>query len=87
MGGIIMAFCVTGVFSIASNPFDVMVTLLFGLIGYIFYKFDVPSAPLSSAWSSARWRRATSGRRWLLVKARIRSCGPVRSPQLCWLFR
>lgn len=46
MGGIIMAFCVTGVFSIASNPFDVMVTLLFGLIGYIFYKFDVPSAPL-----------------------------------------
>lgn len=46
MGGIIMAFCVTGVFSISSNPFDVIVCLIFGLIGYLFYKFDVPTAPL-----------------------------------------
>lgn len=46
LGGIILAFCVTGVFSISSNPFDVLVVILFGLIGYVFYKFDIPSAPL-----------------------------------------
>lgn len=46
LGGIILAFCVTGVFSISSNPFDVFIVILFGVLGYVFYKFDVPSAPL-----------------------------------------
>lgn len=46
MGGIIMAFCVTGVFSISSNPFDVIICLVFGVIGYVFYKFEIPTAPL-----------------------------------------
>ncbi|MEA4954235.1 MAG: tripartite tricarboxylate transporter permease [Pseudoflavonifractor sp.] len=46
LGGIILAFCVTGVFSISSNPFDVFIVILFGVIGYLFYKFDIPSAPL-----------------------------------------
>lgn len=46
LGGIILAFCVTGVFSISSNPFDVLVLIIFGVVGYLFYKFDVPSAPL-----------------------------------------
>lgn len=46
LGGIILAFCVTGVFSISSNPFDVLTCIFFGLLGYLFYKFDVPTAPL-----------------------------------------
>ena len=46
MGGIILAFCVTGVFSIATNPFDVIIVIVFGVLGYVFYKFDIPSAPL-----------------------------------------
>ena len=46
LAGIILAFCVTGVFSISSNPFDVIVCIVFGVLGYLFYKFDIPSAPL-----------------------------------------
>ncbi len=46
LGGIILVFCMTGVFSISSNPFDVIICIVFGLIGYLFYKFDVPTAPL-----------------------------------------
>ncbi len=46
LGGIILAFCVTGVYSISSNPFDVAVVIFFGLLGYVFYKFDIPTAPL-----------------------------------------
>lgn len=46
LGGIILAFCVTGVFSISSNPFDVFIVVLFGVIGYVFYKFEIPTAPL-----------------------------------------
>lgn len=46
LGGIILAFCMTGVFSISSNPFDMLTAIVFGVIGYLFYKFDVPSAPL-----------------------------------------
>ncbi len=46
MGGIILAFCATGVFSLATNPFDILVMSAFGVLGYLFYKFDIPSAPL-----------------------------------------
>lgn len=46
LAGIILAFCVTGVFSISSNPFDVIICITFGVLGYLFYKFEIPSAPL-----------------------------------------
>jgi putative tricarboxylic transport membrane protein len=46
LGGIILAFCVTGVFAIRSNPFDLQVVIAFGLLGYMFYRLDMPSAPL-----------------------------------------
>jgi len=46
LGGIILAFCATGVFAIRGNPFDVLVVIVFGLLGYLFYKIDMPTAPL-----------------------------------------
>jgi len=46
LAGIISAFCVTGVYAIATNPFDVLVTIVFGLIGYFCYKFEIPTAPM-----------------------------------------
>jgi putative tricarboxylic transport membrane protein len=46
LGGIILAFCTTGVFAIRSNPFDLLVVIIFGLIGYICYKLSIPTAPL-----------------------------------------
>jgi putative tricarboxylic transport membrane protein len=46
LGGIILAFCTTGVFAIRSNPFDLQIVIIFGILGYIFYKFSIPTAPL-----------------------------------------
>ncbi len=46
LAGIILAFCVSGVFAIATNPFDVLVTIVFGLAGYFCYKFEIPTAPM-----------------------------------------
>lgn len=46
LSGIILAFCVTGVYAIATNPFDVLVLIVFGLIGYFCYKFKIPTAPM-----------------------------------------
>jgi putative tricarboxylic transport membrane protein len=46
LSGIVLAFCVTGVFSIATNPFDVLVLIVFGLIGYFCFKFKMPTAPM-----------------------------------------
>jgi TctA family transporter len=42
----ILVFCGIGVYSINNNPFDVTVTAVFGLIGYIFYKLRCEPAPL-----------------------------------------
>ena len=42
----ILVFCGIGVYSINNNPFDVTVTAVFGLLGYIFYKLRCEPAPL-----------------------------------------
>ncbi len=42
----ILVFCSIGIYSINNNPFDVTVTAVFGLIGYIFYKLRCEPAPL-----------------------------------------
>ena len=42
----ILVFCGIGVYSINNNPFDVTVTAIFGLLGYIFYKLRCEPAPL-----------------------------------------
>jgi putative tricarboxylic transport membrane protein len=42
----IMAFCCIGLYSLNNNSFDVYAGALFGIIGYIFYKFQCEGAPL-----------------------------------------
>jgi len=42
----ILVFCGIGVYSINNNPFDVTMTAVFGLLGYIFYKLRCEPAPL-----------------------------------------
>jgi putative tricarboxylic transport membrane protein len=42
----ILLFCCIGVYSINNSPFDVMLTVLFGFIGYVFIKLECEPAPL-----------------------------------------
>jgi TctA family transporter len=42
----ILVFCGIGAYSINNNPFDVYVTAVFGLLGYVFYKLKCEPAPL-----------------------------------------
>jgi len=42
----ILVFCCIGVYSINNNSFDVTVTAIFGLVGYLFYKLRCEPAPL-----------------------------------------
>jgi putative tricarboxylic transport membrane protein len=42
----ITLLCVTGAFSCDNNVFQIGVTVVFGLIAYLFWKFDLPQAPL-----------------------------------------
>lgn len=41
----ILALCMAGSFAYKNNPFHVGVAIAFGIVGYIFFKFDVPTAP------------------------------------------
>jgi len=43
---VIMAFSAIGVYSVASNPYDLFVVSLFGLIGYVLVKLRCEPAPL-----------------------------------------
>jgi putative tricarboxylic transport membrane protein len=42
----ILAFCCIGVYSINNTTFDVLVTVFFGALGYLFYKLHCEPAPL-----------------------------------------
>jgi len=42
----ILVFCCIGVYSINNTSFDVYVTAIFGVIGYVFYKLKCEPAPL-----------------------------------------
>jgi len=46
----ILFFCIIGSYSINNSKFDVVVMLIFGIIGYIFRKFDYEPAPLIMAY-------------------------------------
>ncbi len=41
----IFLFCIIGAFGVRNNFFDVWATVLFGMIGFTFYKLSIPSAP------------------------------------------
>jgi putative tricarboxylic transport membrane protein len=42
----ILLFCCIGVYSLSNTVFDVMMTVLFGIVGYVFAKLKCESAPL-----------------------------------------
>lgn len=42
----ILVFCGIGVYSISNNVFDLWITIVFGFVGYVFYKLDCEAAPL-----------------------------------------
>jgi len=41
-----MVFMAIGVFSVNNNPLDIYLTLLFGVLGYVFVKLKCEPAPL-----------------------------------------
>ncbi len=43
---LILLFCIIGSYSLRNNSFDVLVMLVFGIVGYLFRKFDYEAAPL-----------------------------------------
>lgn len=42
----IILICIIGAYSLNSNVFDVWVMLIFGIIGYLMKKYDIPGAPM-----------------------------------------
>jgi len=42
----ILIFCCIGVYSLNNNVFDVLVTIVFGFLGYLFIRLGCPPAPL-----------------------------------------
>lgn len=43
---VVLALCIVGAYSLSNSVFDIGVMLLFGLVGYLFKKLDIPTAPL-----------------------------------------
>jgi TctA family transporter len=46
IASIILVICAIGAFTVNNSEFDILVMLVFGLIGYVLKKLDYPLAPL-----------------------------------------
>jgi TctA family transporter len=46
IGPVIIVLCLVGAYTVANSLFDVVVALLFGIVGYVFKKLQYPIAPL-----------------------------------------
>jgi len=46
LSGAIALLCVTGAFAVGNSVFNIWIMLLFGVVGYLFNKLDLPHAPL-----------------------------------------
>jgi len=44
--GVILAFMMVGAYSVSNSTFDILVMILFGVIGYLLRKLDFPLAPI-----------------------------------------
>ena len=42
----VMAFCMVGSYSCSNNMTDILIAIIFGLIGYIMPKFGFPTTPM-----------------------------------------
>jgi TctA family transporter len=42
----ILLFCAIGVYTVSNNTLDVIITAMFGVLGYIFIKFECEPAPM-----------------------------------------
>lgn len=56
----ILILCIVGSFAINKSYFDVAVMFVFGILGYILTKLEIPCLPLCLPLSWAPWRRRTS---------------------------
>ncbi len=43
---LILLFCLIGAYSLKGSPFDLAVMIIFGIVGYLFRKFEYEGAPL-----------------------------------------
>jgi len=51
---LILLFCVIGVYSVSSNPWDIVIMLIFGVVGYLMKKFEYEPLPLVLAFVLGR---------------------------------
>lgn len=46
LNAIVIGFILIGAYAMNSSMFDVFIVIIFGIIGFLFKKFDIPAAPL-----------------------------------------
>ncbi len=46
MFAVIVAFMMVGAYSVSNSTFDILVMIIFGVIGYLLRKLDFPLAPI-----------------------------------------
>lgn len=46
LSGFVLILCVTGAFATSNSVFNIVITVVFGIIGYLFSRFKLPQSPL-----------------------------------------
>ena len=85
---LILLFCLIGAYSLNNNPVEVLIMIIFGVVGYILRKFEYEEAPLVLAFILGPMIE-TNFRQSMIISSGqlVRLLHPTRSPASPWSCR
>jgi putative tricarboxylic transport membrane protein len=79
----VLTLCVFGIYAISSNPFDVVVLLALGVVGFLLFLLEIPTAPFLIAFILGPMVEANIRRSLAISRGDI---GVFFSSPICWAF-
>ena len=79
----VLTLCVFGIYAISSNPFDVAVLLALGVLGFVLFLLEIPTAPFLIAFILGPMIEDNIRRSLAISRGEL---GIFFSSPICWIF-
>lgn len=79
----VLTLCIFGIYAISSNPFDVAVLLALGVVGFLFFLFEIPTAPFLIAFILGPMVEQNLRRSLAISRGEL---DIFFSSPICWIF-
>ncbi|MCP1170348.1 tripartite tricarboxylate transporter permease [Limimaricola litoreus] len=79
----VLTLCIFGIYAISSNPFDVVILLVLGVVGFAMFLLEIPTAPFLIAFILGPMIEENMRRSLAISRGEL---GIFFSSPICWIF-